>query len=423
MEDQGVDRNKLSSQDAGDDFLSSEVIVGARWERLAPAPRSVPKSVCLRLAFFLQTDNTRLTLRFGGFSLITSLFLMSTGDPSATGWYWGSGLLGMALVCSVALVVYARTLQAVAVLSRGEIRLGRIVQVYDGFTKKYVAYESMLEEIDRRAKMRLRFNETVGSKVGVEISSGRHKYNDLPGIIRFEDTGEEVNARVDLRPMISKAKPDSWVRTLVADCDGRQRLMITEQYPWLSVSDTGEWESLLRPGSEEFRVGKSLAFSFVLILPTYLLVVCDYLFGANPLLDVDGSISESFVSRMFWVVLFTLMFPIAPTLFFHQNPKLYSNGLFVGVFYGVPILFLASMSGWFSVIWIALCVVGAGRGRRRWAFIQVGATAWSLILFLMAFSRAELFPAGLFVVLVQVVLLTLLDWKGKHLWVKQGATE
>ena len=109
-----------------------------------------------------------------------------------------------------------------------------------------------------------------------------------------------------------------------------------------------------------------------------------------------------------------------PILFFHQNPKLYSNVLFAGLYNGIPILLLASMSGCFSLIWIALYIVRAGRGRRRWAFMQVGATTWSLVIFLGSFSRAELFPVGLVVVLLQVVLLTVMEWKGKHLWVKEG---
>ena len=42
-------------------------------------------------------------------------------------------------------------------------------------------------------------------------------------------------------------------------------------------------------------------------------------------------------------------------------------------------------------------------------------------LFLICFSMADLFPVGIVVVLFQSLLLTLVEWKGKGLWVKEEA--
>jgi hypothetical protein len=41
----------------------------------------------------------------------------------------------------------------------------------------------------------------------------------------------------------------------------------------------------------------------------------------------------------------------------------------------------------------------------------------ALALFLTVFSEHNLFPTGIIVVMLQAALLTLVEWKGKELWV------
>ena len=78
------------------------------------------------------------------------------------------------------------------------------------------------------------------------------------------------------------------------------------------------------------------------------------------------------------------------------------------------------MTGWYSLAWVFVHVLLAGRGQRRWAFLEHGSTSLALLLFLICFSGAGLFPIGVIVVLFQSLLLTVVEWKGKGLWVKEA---
>jgi len=87
----------------------------------------------------------------------------------------------------------------------------------------------------------------------------------------------------------------------------------------------------------------------------------------------------------------------------------------------LPIIGLAVATGWYSLAWVVVHVLFAGRGRRQWAFLEHGSTSMAMGLFLICFSMADLFPVGIVVVLFQSLLLTLVEWKGKGLWVKEEA--
>ena len=63
----------------------------------------------------------------------------------------------------------------------------------------------------------------------------------------------------------------------------------------------------------------------------------------------------------------------------------------------------------------------SGPGRRRWVFLEHGSTSMALLLFVVCFSGENIFPVGMIVVLLQSLLLTLVEWKGKGLWVKPPA--
>ena len=92
--------------------------------------------------------------------------------------------------------------------------------------------------------------------------------------------------------------------------------------------------------------------------------------------------------------------------------------LHMAVWYGGPIILFAVLCGWISLAWAFVHVLLAGHGRRWWVFLQHGSTSMALVLFVLCFSGDHLFPVGVLVVLFQSLLLTIVEWKGKRLWVK-----
>ncbi|HIN94387.1 MAG TPA: hypothetical protein EYN03_01985, partial [Planctomycetes bacterium] len=351
MEDREVDRKNLRRHDADDDLLASEPIEGPKWERLIEPPRVVPISIRLRLAIAKQSHGIRQAAGGGTVCLIASLFLVLLDEPSSAAFVWGTGLLGAALLFSVVCSLYLRTQQAVDVLARGEIRSCRIVGIYDRSTEDYGSYESVLEKIGRLFSW--------GSELGIDVLTVNREYQDWPVMLLVEGSENQINARVDLRSRAMKTKTDSRARVMVADQGGRQRVVMIEQFPWLSVSDAGEFEYGLRQEAENFGFGKSLARSFLVVLPTYMLVLCGFLFGANPLFNADMASNGTVAVRVFLVSFFTLTHAAGPVLFYHHHPA-FRNMFTVGFWYGAPILLLASLSGWLSLAWVALYILWAG---------------------------------------------------------------
>ncbi len=92
-------------------------------------------------------------------------------------------------------------------------------------------------------------------------------------------------------------------------------------------------------------------------------------------------------------------------------------GLHMAVWFGIPILALAFLTGWLSLAWAAGHLVLAKRGSRAWVFVEYGSTSMALVLFVVCFSGDNLFPWGLGVVVMQALLLTILDWKAREQWV------
>ena len=92
--------------------------------------------------------------------------------------------------------------------------------------------------------------------------------------------------------------------------------------------------------------------------------------------------------------------------------------LHMGLWYGVPIVFLASFTGWLTILAAAVHIALAKKGTRTFVFLEYGSTSLALLLFLVMFSTTKIFPLGLLVVVFQVLLLTIVDWKGRELWLK-----
>ena len=97
--------------------------------------------------------------------------------------------------------------------------------------------------------------------------------------------------------------------------------------------------------------------------------------------------------------------------------------LHMGFWYGVPTLLLAYSTEWLTIPVAILHILLAKRGTRTWLFLEYGSTSFSLLLFLFIFSGKEFFPYGVLVMLFQISLLTIVDWKGRDLWLKLGSEE
>lgn len=93
----------------------------------------------------------------------------------------------------------------------------------------------------------------------------------------------------------------------------------------------------------------------------------------------------------------------------------------MGFWYGVPTLALAAMTGGFSLLGFAVHWLLAPRGTRTWVFLQYGSTSFALLLFTAIFSPASVFPWGLAVVAFQSALLTVMEVKGRAMWVGEGS--
>ena len=92
--------------------------------------------------------------------------------------------------------------------------------------------------------------------------------------------------------------------------------------------------------------------------------------------------------------------------------------LHIGLWYGIPAITLAFMTEWLTIPVAVIHIALAKKGTRIWVFLEYGSTSFALLLFLVVFSAEELFPVGLLVALFQILLLTLVDWKGRGLWMK-----
>ncbi|MCH2180435.1 MAG: hypothetical protein MK108_00380 [Mariniblastus sp.] len=94
--------------------------------------------------------------------------------------------------------------------------------------------------------------------------------------------------------------------------------------------------------------------------------------------------------------------------------------LHLGFWYGIPTLILAFSTEWLTIPVAIIHILLAKKGTRTWVFLEYGSTSFSLLLFLFMFSGEAFFPYGVLVMLFQILLLTIVDWKGRDLWLNLG---
>ena len=150
------------------------------------------------------------------------------------------------------------------------------------------------------------------------------------------------------------------------------------------------------------------------------------------------------------VLLFTLTHAVVPVFFYRKFLKLQNNilnlhteptsklehpgtgwtrvlvfgfiSLRMGFWYGIPTVLFAFMTGGLSLLWAAVHITFSRRPTRTWLCLEYGSTSTALLLFVICFSVNRLFPYGIVVLLFQSLLLTVLDWKGRTLWVPEVTT-
>ena len=94
--------------------------------------------------------------------------------------------------------------------------------------------------------------------------------------------------------------------------------------------------------------------------------------------------------------------------------------LHMGFWFGIPSIALAFYTGWLTIPLAVIHIACSKKGTRTWVFLEYGSTSFALLLFFMLFSVADIFPMGILVAILQILLLTILDWKARPLWLKLG---
>ena len=181
------------------------------------------------------------------------------------------------------------------------------------------------------------------------------------------------------------------------------------------------------------------------VVPTYFLSALGLVFGLKPLFTGLDNSGIWLVMGTVMVGVFTFTHGVTPmfvyrlfvdglNLFGASDPGTQGNQLrpeplarlmsgfsylHMVIWYGSPILVLAALTSWLPLAWALFHILLAGRGRRWWLLLQHGSTSTALVLFVLFFSGRHLFPLGVLVVLFQALLLTVVEWKGKQLWIRK----
>ncbi|MBI82835.1 MAG: hypothetical protein CMJ81_06540 [Planctomycetaceae bacterium] len=348
-------------------------------------------------------------------------------------------LLGVCIGSGVAAILVSRSRQVAGVLRGGEPVQGRITRVMDRGTGKYRSYHDTLEQMAK-------FRSTAGFR-GIVLSIIEHSLKNWAVKILVTDShghDRELEARMDMGPRLTKGVKDPEVVLLVDRHQGHTRCVALEQFSWLSVSDSGNLVYAVADDAAKNGLGWALLRALLVVVPTYCAAVCGLKFGLIPPFGGEDGLGVPALLGAFIVPMFTFTHGVVPVFFyrlftgvldsFSQAKKTATDNrlrsipflpflsgfvyLHMGFWYGGPMILLAALTGWLSLAWGLLHVLLAGHGRRRWVFLEHGSTSMALLLFVVCFSGRNLFPVGVMVALFQALLLTLVEWKGKGLWIK-----
>jgi hypothetical protein len=422
----------------------------ATFSRLSSPPRKVPPLIWLRLMLSQLNGNSGFACGFGAMAIFVGLGFALFSGPDM-GWVddeypWMPSALGVVLLLlglciwsGVAVILVSRSRQVAGVLTGGEPVQGRITQIMDRGSGEYQSYHNALEQMAG-----LRSKAGFG---GAVLSMIEPSLKNWPVKILVTDShgqDRELDVRMDVGPRLTKGVKDPEVVLMADRHQGHTRCVALEQFPWLSVSDSGNLVYAVADEAVKNGFGWALLRALLVVVPTYCAAVCGLRFGlVQPFGGGDGLEVPALLGA-FIVLMFTFTHGVVPVFFYRffsgvldsfsqakktaTDSRLRSNlflpflsgfvYLHMGVWYGGPMIVLAALTGWLSLAWGFLHLLLAGHGRRRWVFLEHGSTSMALLLFVICFSGSNLFPVGVLVVLFQALLLTLVEWKGKALWIK-----
>ena len=174
-----------------------------------------------------------------------------------------------------------------------------------------------------------------------------------------------------------------------------------------------------------------------MLVPTYNLAAYGALSAESSNLTMGGRTIPPIIGALA-VTLFTHTHGVVPVFFYRfffqgldsgkagqvkTNSPLNLVTVFVNLhmtlWYGFPILGLAAMTNWYSLIWVSSHLILAKKHHRRWTYLEHGLTCVALLLFMITFSGGDPFPIGIIVVFLQSLLLTIVEWKGRNHWIEQ----
>ncbi len=174
------------------------------------------------------------------------------------------------------------------------------------------------------------------------------------------------------------------------------------------------------------KIRNSFLRSLLPVAVTYTVAVLGFLLWGPEV--SDGKKEGPGVALCFIIPLFTFSHGVGPVFLYYLfmrivrmvKQKTFTGFVFLHmvIWYGIPTFALAAFTGWILLPAVALAVAFAPAGTRIWTWLEYGSTSLSLILLIFMLPTLNI-GALIFVVASQILLLTLMDWKGRALWVKE----
>jgi len=411
----------------------------AKWDQLAPPPRRLTTKAEARIAR-TQRKVTNLVVYLAWIAcvLIGVYLLLGIGSSNVVTRIAGfllllAGIWGNQNTSKIKKRTNAPNLDLYV---HGELQRATIQQVFDRTSGSYRPFTEILDQWNELPRG---FSSMFGmsrmlKNWPVQLSlRAANTHHDS-----FATDGKRVETKVDIRRWLHEPNLPPEIHLLVPPSGDLGKSILLENHSWLVVDEAGNLDLKETSTGEEDQSSDlwiSLCRALLVVVPTYGLAAYGVLSNRSPELTSANQNIPSIVGALF-ILLFTLTHGVVPVFFYRlffsgiEETKKSSSDqntvtlmvhafatLHMTIWYGAPIIALAAMTNWYSLGWITLHVILAGKRYRRWSYLEHGSTSMALALFLTVFSEHNLFPTGIIVVMLQAALLTLVEWKGKELWV------
>lgn len=404
----------------------------SNYTRLTPAPRHIPEHLrsTISRGQFRLIDGSAYLVVIG--SIASGIYLaIGIGNPASIMRAFGLGLIifGFGLSKWITGRKRKRFMNWIDTMANGTLHHGLIVNAFDKAKGEYRPISDLQKDWKSAA-----ITSWTGSALRrwpVQITIHAVNTSDDPMLTKLVDT------KIDLTPWLRDLNGSNNIHLLLPQSGIPKDAIILENEPWLTVDQDGHFAAAKE--SENLKtfnrdLASSLIKALLVVIPTYALAIYGVVTTSNH--DFQSASIPPLVSAMV-TLLFTLTHGVVPIFFYRlflgglegssQKGSRKPDGIMIvtgfitlhmTIWYGAPIIGLAAMTNWYSLAWVALHILFAGKHRRQWTFLEHGSTSVALILFMTTFSGSDLFPTGIIVVLLQSLLLTIAEWRGKSLWTR-----